>query len=350
MLVDAVRGAARWVASKAKAEFLRTDVPLRRRLWLYRNGFRADKDALYDLTDESVDQYLSDLQWRSAVKINEPYDIGLRNKLFFQKLVADHYGELLPPIYGVVRDGEITSNPFFAAVESVEQLVERAGDEPVMIKPVARGSGVGVHLLDATTGEMHIDGEPATRADLTGLLRTGEDLILGGYVAQSGYASEVFSEATNTIRVLVMVDPRTGDPFVAQSIHRFGTAASVPRDNVAAGGVCAKVDTETGKLGPVLTKGSGGIRWRETHPTTGAPITGTSVPAWTDIRDRVLEVTATFESLWPYVGWDIAVTDDAGSFEIIEGNRHPDVTEEQVIEPLLADDRVRRFYAHHDVV
>ena len=37
------------------------DVPLRRRLWLYRHGFLSSWDAIYDLSPATVDDYLSDV-------------------------------------------------------------------------------------------------------------------------------------------------------------------------------------------------------------------------------------------------------------------------------------------------
>jgi hypothetical protein len=53
--------------------------------------------------------------------------------------------------------------------------------------------------------------------------------------------------------------------------------------------------------------------------------------------------------LTPYIGWDVVVTDTHGSFRVVEGNSSPDVIN-QTHEPLLADERVVRFYEHHGVI
>jgi hypothetical protein len=328
----------------------RYDVPLWRRLWLYRNGFLSSKAALWDLSSDTLDQYLSDLQWRAVGAINRPYDGGLRNKLFFYFVLSTHHEDLLPPVYGLVRDGAVLPGPFDDSLESVDGLLGLLEERPVVVKPTAEGCGTGVHLLDATGDSLTIDGQSATPAEVRDTLEALDDGLLVGYVSQGGYANEIFPGATNTIRLITMVDPETGDPFVADAVHRFGTVESAPRDNVSAGGVCAELDVETGTLGDVVEDAPGGYEWRQTHPDTGRRITGTSVPGWDRLVDRILQVAADYGSMWPYVGWDLAVTDDAGSFTIIEGNRHPEVDMEQAFKPLLSDQRVRRFYEHYDAL
>jgi D-alanine-D-alanine ligase-like ATP-grasp enzyme len=77
-------------------------------------------------------------------------------------------------------------------------------------------------------------------------------------------------------------------------------------------------------------------------------IEGVQVPAWESIRDRICAL-ATDHPMIPYVGWDLLVTDDDGSFTIIEANSYPGLKSIQVHGPLLADERVRRFYARHGV-
>jgi hypothetical protein len=328
----------------------RYDVPLWRRLWLYRHGLLSSRDELWDLNRKNIDQYLSDLQWRAAGSINQPYDRGLRNKLFFQYIVATHHEELLPPVHGLVREGRVVPGPFGDDLASLDQLLEFVTEQPLVVKPADKGCGADVHLIDATAGQPALDGQPVTRAELSETLERIADGLLVGYVSQTGYAEEIFPGSTNTIRLVTMVDPATGEPFVADGVHRFGTAASAPRDNVSAGGVCADLDPETGRLGEVIASAPEGYDWRETHPDTGVRITGQSVPEWNRLKDRLLEVAGDYGSMWPYVGWDVAVTDDDGSFTIIEGNRHPELDAEQAFEPLLSDERVRRFYDHHGVL
>ena len=78
-------------------------------------------------------------------------------------------------------------------------------------------------------------------------------------------------------------------------------------------------------------------------------IEGVHIPQWDRICDNILEIAEYVAPLTPYVGWDVLVTDHDGSIAVVEGNSYPDVPL-QTHEPLLADDRVRRFYESYDVV
>src|SRR5262249_56599791 len=108
------------------------------------------------------------------------------------------------------------------------------------------------------------------------------------------------------------------------------------------GGLSCWVDPETGTIGPGIRKK---VRTPQiTHPDSGAVVSGAAIPNWSAIKDGMLAVCRALTFL-PYVGWDIAVTQDG--FRIIEGNSAPDVDLMQVHRPLLADERVRGFYRDH---
>jgi hypothetical protein len=110
----------------------------------------------------------------------------------------------------------------------------------------------------------------------------------------------------------------------------------------------AGIELETGLLGRLAAipgynfPPPGAVRWSDTHPDTGAQVSGTQVPHWDAVRREVLRVMTTMHGCH-CIGWDVVVT--AGGFEIIEGNNRPDVHQLQVHGPLLVDDRVRRVLA-----
>jgi D-alanine-D-alanine ligase-like ATP-grasp enzyme len=62
----------------------------------------------------------------------------------------------------------------------------------------------------------------------------------------------------------------------------------------------------------------------------------------------LLEITDNLSYI-PYAGWDVIVTDNEGSFKLIEANSHSGVKSLQVHEPLLVDNRVREFYETYGV-
>lgn len=328
----------------------RYDVPWRRRLWLYRNGFLSSKGAVWDLDEETVDQYLSDVEYRAAGRIDEPYGGSLKNKVLFHLVVSRTHGHLLPEVYGLVREGDIVDTGRLGELQSFRELAGLLEDERVVVKPVTAAKGDGVRILDRR------DAKPRLRDGTDSLAETlddDRDLLLVEHVGQADYASNIYPGATNSLRVLTMVDPQSGEPFIATATHRFGTAASGHIDNWSAGGISAGVDLDTGELeSAVAPTGNGADRLDrvETHPDTGARIAGASVPEWRAVKDTVLELAATYGWLWPHVGWDVVVRDDAGSVAVLEGEPQSVDADQQAHEPLLAQERTRRFYEHHGVL
>lgn len=328
----------------------RTAVPPRRRLWLYRHGMLSKRDATWNLSAETIDEYLSDSQRSKCVRIDAPYGEGLKNKLLFRDLVGATHRQLLPDLYGVVRDGEIDANGP-GTLEATDELVSLLAEEAVVSKPVDGAKGDTVHVLDATDDRYRIDGRAVSAPTLVSRLTSDRDLLLEAYVSQADYAAAVYPDTVNTVRLLTMLD-RSGDPFVAAAMHRFGTVTSGAVDNWDADGVCAGIDTQTGALNRVAVTEPGGfsVDWMESHPDTGTRITGTSVPGWDRVVDQVLDLAGEYGWYWPYVGWDVVVTDDAGSIKVLEGNRNPGVEALQTHKPLLGDPRVRQFFERHGIV
>jgi hypothetical protein len=76
-------------------------------------------------------------------------------------------------------------------------------------------------------------------------------------------------------------------------------------DNLAAGGIAAPVNLETGKLGQAVSKDvRNGVFIR--HPDTGATIEGAVLPNWGAARELV-EFAHRFINV-PFIGWDVALT------------------------------------------
>ncbi|WP_311173528.1 sugar-transfer associated ATP-grasp domain-containing protein [Halobellus ordinarius] len=335
-----------------EAENLRRyDLPVARRLWLYRQGFLSSRDAIYDLSEETVDAYLSDVQHLRTEGLNEPNTMALNNTALFQLVVSRTHAELLPTFHAILSaDQGVTPVPG-GDVETFDDLVALVRENPVVVKPLKQAGGTGVALLESDGQQLQFDGQPVSESELAEICSSGPDRMVVEYVEQAEYAREIYPGAANTIRVLTMIHPDTGEPFIAAAVHRFGWSNTGIVDNWSSGGLTAAFDTEDGTIGEAVASPKGGSVARMTHhPDTDTPISGATVPEWPQIRERLLDLAEEYRGLWSYVGWDIVVTDDEGGFALIEGNAFCDVDLLQVHEPLLADDRVRRFYEHHGVV
>lgn len=71
------------------------------------------------------------------------------------------------------------------------------------------------------------------------------------------------------------------------------------------------------------------------------------MPGWERIKLDLLDIADQLSHI-PYIGWDIIVTDD-GEFSIIEANNNTSAVI-QMHDPLLCDERTRRFYERHGVL
>ena len=205
-------------------------------------------------------------------------------------------------------------------------------------------------LCSRTESGYEINGEHYDRGALVARVDELENYLVCEHVEQGPYAAALYPETPNTIRVLTMYDDEAEEAFIAAAIQRMGSDLSGSMDNFSQGGLSAEIDVETGELGPgaQLPYESDRLEWHTHHPETGTRIQGTEVPAWETIRERVLELASSHPML-PYVGWDLVLTDDEGSFKVIEANDHPGLKAMQINGPLLADERVRRFYERHGV-
>lgn len=331
----------------------RYDIPWRRRLWLYWNGFLSSKDVVWDLTEDTVDHFLSDVEYRDVKRIAQPYGAGLKNRVLFHLVVARAFPDLLPDVYALVRNGEFVDARRFGELGSFTELLEVLNDDRVVVKPVTAAKGDGVRILDGRDGTLRQNGRPIERSALEDSFDVDRDLIFVEHVDQATYAEDIYPGSTNTLRVLTMIDPETDEPFIARATHRFGTATSDHVDNWSAGGISASVDREAGELGAAVVPprgGAEGVTWVETHPETEARIAGVSIPSWDSIKHDVLELAAEFGWLWPQVGWDVVVRDDHGTVTVLEGEPQSVDADQQAHGPLLADERARRFYEHHGVI
>lgn len=130
------------------------------------------------------------------------------------------------------------------------------------------------------------------------------------------------SGAVPTVRALTIVNER-GRPELVATVFRMSMRKNRTVDNIHAGGLACAVSLDDGTLGLASDLGSDArLGWHRRHPTTDAPIEGTQLPYWSEVK--ALAVKA--HNLFPdrlVIGWDVAIAEDGPI--IIEGNRGPDM-------------------------
>jgi hypothetical protein len=322
-------------------------VPIRRQLQLWRHGFYAQNAFLYEFDKYGFDAYVSDLDRAMRLeRINDPTQRAILNDKLVAFLFLRAVRAPTPTLFGFANGDRPVFFDEAGSTGGIEELLAR--EEKLVVKPRGGSGGSRFALLERDGDRLLMNGEPT--ADLGESLRGR--MVISQFIEQHRYASEIYPHTTNTMRLLVLRDADTREPFLAAATHRFGTRLSAPVDNVGKGGYAAEVDVETGVMGPLASlprvhfSEPGPVKWLDEHPETGARVAGTAVPGWSHIVEEILRATRTLEGL-KCVGWDVAVTQEGAM--IIEGNNRPDVVM-QVHGPFLTDERKRRAFESAGVV
>ncbi len=216
-----------------------------------------------------------------------------------------------------------------------------------VVKPSSGGGGVGVNVLRAEGERIVVNGEERPDEEVGAFLDGLEEAVICEHIQQHEYAHTIFPHSANSLRILTMWDYDENEPFIVHAVHRFGTRASIPADNSSQGGVFCHVDLPTGELGSLMRgRIANDVRTYDQHPDTGEQVAGTRLPNWDLVKTRLVEICREMAYI-PYVGWDVLIT--PAGFTVFEGNSYPSLGY-QILQPLLADPRVRAFYERFNVI
>ncbi len=181
-------------------------------------------------------------------------------------------------------------------------------DHPdIIAKPLEGSSGVGIAHYTAK------DWEGREEDFLRELLDKQTDL-LEERVMQHPDLMALCPTSVNTIRIATLLgDKKQG---IVYAFLRIGNGKVM--DNVDCGGMAARVDLSSGKLLTVGADKQGNTF--TTHPITGTPIVGFTVPHFEAAKAMCLKAAQKVPQM-RFIAWDVAITKDGPCF--IEGNSFP---------------------------
>jgi hypothetical protein len=309
-------------------------------------GFYPDRYHAYGLDRNDRRLYLSDVEVLRTFAIDGTAGAALEDKLLFESMMPPR--ARVPRTVVLVRDGRPV---WFADAGDrglrLDALTRRR--RGLFSRPRFGLGGEGAQLLEFTEGSLWRNGTRIESARLTWETLGDGEIVVSEVVRQGRFAASLFDRVVNTVRAITMLDPDDGRPFIVGAVLKVGTAESFPVDNVSVGAVFCNIDMETGRLGRGVPHHCWDepLRFIDHHPDTGVVFQEQTIPGWRGVTGEILEVAAGLPGL-PYIAWDVALMDDGVTF--IEGNRWSDLSSLQLARPLLADERVRRFFTYHGVV
>ena len=323
-------------------------IPFAKKLWSWQKGFFSSSYVLYNLSKNDHKEYLSDYQENvKAIRLNDKYVSELDDKIKFSALIKDYL--TVPGDLAKITNGTIISLNNGKQLSIGEFIDLIRNEETLILKPIDSASGAGVIKISLNDDRVFLNSDEITFNEFENKLNLLKNYLVSSYLNQAAYSHQIFPDSVNTIRILTMVNPENGIPFIAAAAHRFGTNKSAPVDNCNAGGITSSIDLKTGILGKgILTYFDGNnLKWLDNHPDTGSKISGVQIPGWEEIKRKVLEAASRISYL-KYIGWDIVATDDG--FVVLEGNNGPDIKLHQVHIPLLRNPSTKEFFKYYGVV
>jgi hypothetical protein len=322
-------------------------LPWSQRLSLWRKGFKSASHALFELAQHRPEEYVSDLEVARARRINGALGRILKDKLLFEAMLRPY--ARVPRVLALVERGRLVWRPGVGVEEATLEALLATSPAGIIAKPVRGSKGRGVLSLRQQEGAFYLSGQAVTVGHAQELFAQLDGYLVVERAEQAEYAARIFPDAANTIRVISMNDPETGEVFLPAAMHRFGSVRTRPTDNFQTGGISAAIDLATGRLGRAVRHPNftgGRLEWVSHHPDTGSPIEGVVIPRWDEVQATLKRVVEAYPFL-RYVGWDVLVTPDG--ICLIEGNHNINLGL-QVHGPLLRDPRVRRFYEAHGIL
>lgn len=200
-------------------------------------------------------------------------------------------------------------------------------DEDLFVKPTAGRGGRGAERWDRD-GPSMFTGPAGERISPEDLLKRLVDrsrdtpLIIQQRMRPHPDLGLITAGALPTLRVLTCLNEQN-EPEVMAAMIRTSFGANRTVDNLHAGGIGTLVEVDSGRLGRASNLGADArLGWFSEHPDTGAPIEGTIVPLWEQVKSAAVAAHHRFADR-AVIGWDIAVLEDGPIF--IEGNGNPDL-------------------------
>src|SRR5262249_6071176 len=137
--------------------------------------------------------------------------------------------------------------------------------------------------------------------------------------ARHGAVRAICGDRLATVRLVTLM--RESGPQLFRACWKIPAGKNAADNFWRAGNLLAELDLESGTVLRVF-RGTG-IQQDEVthHPDTNAPIVGTTVPNWTELRRLALEGAKVVKDI-ALIGWDVAPVDDGGL--VVELNDSPD--------------------------
>ncbi|MFQ5783861.1 MAG: sugar-transfer associated ATP-grasp domain-containing protein [Alphaproteobacteria bacterium] len=249
-------------------------------------------------------------------------DETIDKALFYERMAA--IGVPVPKTYAAYcKEKSYAAIRTLSDREEVARFVREEVSYPFFSKPIRFTNSLGVapvRSYDKASDSLVLAG--GRSVGMTQYLSEIEGMSDKGYMFQEPLKPHpgiraLSGDSVSTVRVLVILEQ--GTPAILHASWKI-PASGNPADNFwREGNMLGAVEPESGRVVRVVDRGFPDQIEIETHPDTGARLTGATLPDWAALRDLCLEAARTFPAS-PLQGWDIALCEDGPVAVEVEGD------------------------------
>ena len=283
------------------------------------NSYGFDVKGLRDQRQYLPDRKFRIERYNANLYLRSPYAVNrvciLRDKSLFAMYMGAALGrQHIAHEIGVLRaDGSLIPSPAEPACEA-ETLTELllARQEDLFIKKLAGECGAGCYLIKPIpqSHEREVNGS-AMKPEALAQEMLGSEYIIQKRLVQHEQLSLLNPSCVNTVRIITIINRKTGEPRIFAHFLRLGINSVV--DNRATGGLAVLIDEN----GVLRGKGFGHHRVYTEHPVTKKTFDGFQIPYWPEVQQLVTRAHSALKDI-PSIGWDVAITPEGPV--LLEGN------------------------------
>ncbi|MGI6754443.1 MAG: sugar-transfer associated ATP-grasp domain-containing protein [Atopobiaceae bacterium] len=316
--------------------------------WAHSEGFYAISAYSYNLTPETVNDYVSDYDFCRMWPLNGWQRIWINDKLTLKYMLAKtpcdkympkyyYYSEPTRLVPGPDCTEDATADGFVRTLQAVGEFA---------CKPCNGAMAVGFHKLAYADGAFTIDAQPASADDIKDFALTHPNYVFTEFLYPAPELAKI-DPLIHTIRAIV-INPDGVSPHLIADYLRFSVGAdksgSTPNYQIPSkADICslnAYIDLTTGHFGEAKLVYPAHVESCPLHPDSGAPVEGT-IACWPDVLKMINDIALALGPV-EYLGFDIGITPDGP--KIMEINSHSGVQYLQLFRPLLKDPLTADYY------
>lgn len=300
---------------------------LSKKIWCWKHGFYSYRLWQYGVNESNYRKFLTDYDYIWLNRINNDYQKWVNDKTTY-RYIMEPCKKYAPKYYFSVfkrnNQAEICRMPdcpvgVTADFESVLSLLKSEGK--LAFKPSAGTHGDGFYCLAYEDDTFFVNGTEKSPDEVLEVLKGQKSFyIVTEYLVMHEMLRNIYSNSVNTIRVMV-VNKHGYDPKIFQTYMRIGSSKTGFTDNVGYGGICAKIDKDTGEIYKPQTISKHVFYDCPVHPDSNTDISG-YLPNWNMLREAILSIARYLGEL-EYLGFDVVLTETG--ICVLEINIHQDL-------------------------